>query len=113
VETRQPRHAWQIRIELKRIRPPVWRQVLVSDKTTLPRLHEVIQDALGWLDYHLHEFKIHGVRYGDPENDEYGELDLQDEAEARLRGLCRKESVSNTYTISATTGSILFWLKRF
>ena len=87
----QPRHAWQIRIELRRIRPPVWRRVLVSEKATLPRLHEVIQDAFGWLDYHLHEFIVHGVRYGDPENDEYGELDLQDEALARLRSLGLQE----------------------
>jgi hypothetical protein len=81
------RTAWKIRIELEGIRPTVWRQVLVSEQTTLARLHRGIQDAFGWLDYHLHEFHIRGLRYGDPENDEYGELDLQDETEARLRKL--------------------------
>jgi hypothetical protein len=91
VEEGQPRRAWQIRIELKRISPQIWRRVLVLEKTTLLRLHEVIQDVFGWWDYHLHEFQIHGRRYGDPENDEYGDLDLQDEAEAKLHGLGLRE----------------------
>ncbi len=85
------RTAWRIRIELKGIRPPVWRRVLVSDQTALPRLHQVIQDVFGWLDYHLHEFRIAGVRYGDPASDEEGDPELQDESEARLRKLGLKE----------------------
>ena len=85
------RNAWQIRVELKRIRPPIWRRVLVADRTTLPRLHEVIQDAFGWKDYHLHEFQINGARFGDPENDEYGELGLLDEYNVKLRDLGLKQ----------------------
>ena len=73
------------------IRPPVWRRVLVSDSTTLGRLHRIIQDVFGWQDYHLHEFTIHGVRYGDPASDEEGDFDLVDEAEASLRELDLKE----------------------
>jgi hypothetical protein len=51
----------------------------------------VIQDAFGWQDYHLHEFQINGARFGDPENDEYGELGLLDEDNAKLRDLGLKQ----------------------
>ena len=78
---------YQIRVELEGVRPEVWRRLLVSDATTLDRLHRVIQDAFGWTDSHLHEFEIRGVRYGDPRNDETGELNVEDEGTARLRKL--------------------------
>jgi hypothetical protein len=82
---------YQIRVELLGVRPVVWRRLLVSDATTLARLHIVIQDALGWSDYHLHEFEIRGVRYGDPRADDWEDSGVEDERTARLRKLGLKE----------------------
>ncbi len=73
--------------------------MLVSESINLLELHDVIQAVFGWQDYHLHEFEIRGLRYGDPANDEYGEWDMQDEEKIRLReiGLVEGESFSYVY----------------
>jgi hypothetical protein len=78
---------YQLKISIDNIRPPVWRRVLVSDRSTLLDLHFVIQAAFDWLGYHLHEFSIGGVTFGDPAIDEFGDFDLQDEAGVRLSRL--------------------------
>jgi hypothetical protein len=87
MKSAQPGKVWQIRAEIQGTRPQVWRRVLVSDRITLLDLHSILQDCFGWQDYHLHEFTIRGKRYSDPDNDEYGEMNLQDDAQTRLRDL--------------------------
>lgn len=57
---------FQLKITLKDIEPPIWRRIQVRD-CTLDRLHQYIQLAFGWWNYHLHEFRIQGQRYGDPQ----------------------------------------------
>ena len=57
---------YQFKITLKEIRPSIWRRIQVKD-CTLDKLHEHIQTAMGWTNSHLHQFKIGGVLYGDPE----------------------------------------------
>lgn len=38
--------------------PLVWRRIQVPEKYSFWDLHVAIQDAMGWLDYHLHEFRL-------------------------------------------------------
>lgn len=47
---------YQLRIELKRSSPPIWRRVAVPGDITLGGLHEVIQTVMGWENMHLHQF---------------------------------------------------------
>ncbi len=61
---------FQLKITLQNIKPPVWRRVVVDAGSTLDHVHEVIQAAFGWWNYHLHEFEIDGTRYGDPDPDD-------------------------------------------
>jgi len=49
---------YQLRITLKNIRPPIWRQVLVPMDFRLDQLHTLIQLVMGWDDDHLHEFEL-------------------------------------------------------
>jgi len=56
-----------VRIELDRIDPPVWRRVEVPLTTTLRGLHDVIQAALLFLDYHLFQFDVGTKCYGIPD----------------------------------------------
>ena len=49
---------YQFKITLDEIEPPVWRRIQVPGSYTFWDLHVAIQDAMGWLDYHLHEFEI-------------------------------------------------------
>ena len=53
----------QLKVSLVGGKPPIWRRVVVGEAMTLAELHQVIQIAMGWLDYHLYEFEIKGNRY--------------------------------------------------
>jgi hypothetical protein len=48
----------QFRIELIGIVPAIWRQIQVPSKYSFWDLHVAIQDSMGWLDYHLHAFRV-------------------------------------------------------
>ena len=49
---------WQFKVTLQEISPPIWRRILVPQDYSFWDLHVAIQDAMGWLDYHLHLFTI-------------------------------------------------------
>jgi hypothetical protein len=51
-------HVYQVKIVLRGIEPPIWRCIQVPEDYTFWDLHVAIQDAMGWLDYHLHAFEI-------------------------------------------------------
>ena len=57
---------YQFKITLLESQPPIWRRIQVKD-STLDKLHERIQTAMGWTNSHLHQFEIEGERFGDPE----------------------------------------------
>ena len=46
----------QLKVTLKRSRPPIWRRIQVPYESTFEDLHESIQLAMGWYDCHLHGF---------------------------------------------------------
>lgn len=52
----------QFKITLLETDPPVWRRIQVPEYYTFYDLHVAIQDAMGWLDSHLHDFKIQPLR---------------------------------------------------
>ncbi|OPY16409.1 MAG: Plasmid pRiA4b ORF-3-like protein [Syntrophus sp. PtaB.Bin075] len=49
---------YQFRIELLEIEPTIWRTIQVPSEYSFWDLHVAIQDAMGWLDYHLHAFHV-------------------------------------------------------
>ena len=61
---RRSDHVWQFMIVLHRVEPPVWRRIHVPESYSFWDLHVAIQDAMGWLDYHLHEFRIVNPKTG-------------------------------------------------
>jgi hypothetical protein len=54
----KPEHACQFLIVLPRTDPLVWRRIQVPENYSFWDLHVAIQDAMGWKDYHLHEFTV-------------------------------------------------------
>jgi Plasmid pRiA4b ORF-3-like protein len=48
----------QFRITLRHIEPRIWRRIEVPASYSFWDLHVAIQDAMGWLDYHLHVFRV-------------------------------------------------------
>ena len=75
------KHVYEFRVALREIRPPLWRRIRVPETYTFWDLHVAIQDAMGWLDYHLHEFRMKNpsvglqVRIGIPDEDGWDEDD--------------------------------------
>lgn len=49
---------YQLKITIKGSKPPIWRRVVVPEQFTFCQLHQVIQGAFGWCDYHLHKFEF-------------------------------------------------------
>ena len=48
---------FRVRLDLHGAKPPIWRLLEVPGDLTLPRVHDVIQAAMGWYDSHLHRFR--------------------------------------------------------
>lgn len=73
---------YQIKITLKHSRPPIWRRLQVPADTTLGKLHDILQAAMGWTDSHLHAFHVGDISYGvsDPEFPD----EMKSERDARL-----------------------------
>lgn len=59
----------RLRISLDDIRPEIWRMVEIQTSASLKAVHDVIQAAMGWQDYHLWTFDAGGRRYGLPDPD--------------------------------------------
>ena len=93
-------NAVQIRVSLDAIEPPIWRRLVLPLGWNLGQLHLVIQAAFNWWNYHLHEFRIGGLSYGDPEMLEDGRAADDprsfDQQEVRLRDF-REPGVVFTY----------------
>jgi hypothetical protein len=55
---RKTKMVYQFKVSLMDIKPIIWRRIQVPSTYSFWDLHVAIQDAMGWLDYHLHEFRI-------------------------------------------------------
>jgi hypothetical protein len=76
--------AYQIKVQLRGVaKPPVWRRLQVPADIGLDRLHEVIQTAMGWENYHMHVFSHGSGEYGLPDP----ELGHRDERKVELSQL--------------------------
>jgi hypothetical protein len=54
----KPAVVHQFLVALTGTNPLVWRRVQVPERYSFWDLHVAIQDAMGWKDYHLHEFRL-------------------------------------------------------
>jgi hypothetical protein len=77
----------QLRIELRDVKPLVWRRVLVPENITLAKLHLILQSTMGWSDSHLHEYEIARRRYGIPDDEWPSTEPVTDERRVRLKPL--------------------------
>ncbi len=60
-------NAVQIRVSIDEIQPDIWRRLILPVHWNLEHLHLGIQAAFNWWNYHLYEFRVGGLRYGDVE----------------------------------------------
>jgi hypothetical protein len=62
-----PAPVYQIKVNLRGTKPPIWRRLEVPADVTLARLHEILQVAFDWDDHHLHMFDTPYGRFGTPD----------------------------------------------
>ncbi len=91
-----PEKVFQLHISLKYIKPAIWRRFLVTDDTTVAKLHSIIQIVMGWDDEHLHEFTIDKRKIGMP-SDEWFATAVEDEKKVRLSKLNLSEKQKFEY----------------
>jgi hypothetical protein len=71
--------------------PAIWRRIEIPAGSTLKTLHDVLQRAMGWFDYHLHHFEIGGILYGKPSPDDADfDRDIVDERKLKLLTLAEE-----------------------
>lgn len=92
-----PAPIFQFKITLKGSKPPIWRRVLVSSAGSLADLHKVIQGAMGWMDYHLHEFEVGALRVGEPDPD-WDDGEVEEETKFPLRKVFSAPKTKVLYT---------------
>jgi DNA invertase Pin-like site-specific DNA recombinase len=85
---------YQLKITLKNIRPPIWRRIQVLSSTTLQQLHLIVQEVMGWDNYHLHSWTIAGIDYGQPQP----EFNVRSEKTVTLRQVVKGEKSKFFYT---------------
>ncbi len=61
--------AYQLKIAIRNIEPVIWRRIRLPGNITFQQLHQVIQTAFGWLDYHLYSFEFAGTVITVPDDD--------------------------------------------
>ena len=86
-----------VRIELLHTDPLIWRQVEVPTSITLKVLHDMVQIAMGWLDYHLWEFTIGKQTYGLPIDEDWGTAPRIDAIKVRLRDVLKPRKTTIDY----------------
>src|SRR5271167_4279120 len=64
VQSNAPAEIYQLHILLLQINPPIWRRLHVRSDSSIATLHELLQIAFDWSDFHLHRFVIRGKEYG-------------------------------------------------
>lgn len=55
---------YQFRVYLREISPTIWWRLLLRSDQTIADLHYTLQIAMGWSDFHLNRFVIHGKEFG-------------------------------------------------
>lgn len=78
---------YELYVELESIEPPIWRRLLVPATITLPKLHDLLQLAMGWTNSHLHSFTIGKKTFGMAGVDGSEELEMLDERKQTLEGV--------------------------
>src|SRR6266404_1617555 len=64
VQPNAPAEIYQLHILLLQINPPIWRRLHVRSNSSIATLHDLLQIAFDWSDFHLHRFVIRGKEYG-------------------------------------------------
>lgn len=88
---------YQMKVTLKHSKPPIWRRIQVAGDTRLDKLHLILQEAMGWENYHLHQFIVGETYYGKPHPDYDDFFEMKDEKKVRLNQIAPREKFKFIY----------------
>lgn len=94
---------YQFKVTLKGIRPPIWRRIQVPETYTFWDFHVAIQDVMGWLDYHLHEFEIRN-----PTNGLKVTIGLQDDDFPKRNLLDWAQKIANYFSLENPSADYIY-----
>ncbi|HSW62151.1 MAG TPA: plasmid pRiA4b ORF-3 family protein [Dissulfurispiraceae bacterium] len=86
---------YEIKIELKDIKPIIWRSFVVDSNILLPDFHKIIQTIMGWTNSHLHQFSKNDIIFSEP--DEEGFIESINYKKIRLCEILKTEGDSIIY----------------
>ncbi len=64
------KYSYVLEVALRGTKPRIFRTLRIPGNRTLADLHRCLQDAFGWEDYHLHEFRYDHAIFGELSDDE-------------------------------------------
>ncbi|MFK7936207.1 MAG: plasmid pRiA4b ORF-3 family protein [Saprospiraceae bacterium] len=76
----------QFKITLIGTNPKIWRRIQIGENVSFQQLHFVLQASMGWMNAHLHEFRINDRRIGIIDED-YRDDKVESETEVKLSDL--------------------------
>ncbi len=84
---------YTLRIKLRGISPSIWRKIVVPSSIKLTSLAEIILEAMGWWNEHLHQFRVKKTYYATKhmEADEFGWSDTRWGGDYSIAHLLKKE----------------------
>src|SRR5262245_21542379 len=89
-----PAPIYQLKVVLRDTKPPIWRRLEVPADISLAGLHEVMQIAFDWWDYHLHVFQTSDGDFGIPDP----ELGYRTDSSRTLEQVAKSAGNSIRYT---------------
>lgn len=88
---------YQFKVTLRGIKPPIWRRFQVYNDITFYEFHRILQEVMGWYDYHLHVFELGDMVITDAETLAEVWEDGADEERARLQEYVTQEGQKIRY----------------
>lgn len=109
VNRRHPRREtpviYRVKVELLDASPPIWRRLDLRSDLMLPRLHLILQEAMGWTNSHLHEF-VHSNSCQDLDAEHFASMDFADAGE---RGELDEADVRLDELVHGAGDKFLYW----
>ena len=102
----EERPLYQFKVTLQDVKPAVWRRIQTSVRYSFWDLHIAIQNAMGWNDTHLHEFRIPHPTTGQVES--IGIPDDDDFMPEREVSHCRERSIADYFSPQNATARYVY-----
>lgn len=87
--------AVRVKVTMRDIDPPVWRELVLPGHWHLGQVHEALQIAFGWYEQHLHSFEVGDRSYGVPSP--YGSERIERETLVRVHEVLSAPGDTITY----------------